>query len=181
MDCERPSKVNPTDSQGGLQVAFEFRSGVALEMRSTATARGPRFRQAPFNRRTVGPLQSPFGVSSFGPSTDGYPRLPEPARHSSSIATQFVGQLLHALPGEIALDEVIKVGRRFHSGLVYDFQSDLGYFFFDGIIGRNCHCSEIPIIDAEHRYDEGAVWNGAEDPDDFEPESGAEGGEEPAA
>jgi hypothetical protein len=33
-----------------------------------------------------------------------------------------------------------------------------------------CRCAEIPIIDAEHRYDEGAVWDGVEDPEDFEPE-----------
>jgi hypothetical protein len=66
--------------------------------------------------------------------------FPKALYESSPVDATFVGKLLHRLPTEICLDQVVDV-REFHlRGHVYDLQSEGGWIVAENVIAGNCRC-----------------------------------------
>lgn len=61
-------------------------------------------------------------------------------------STNAITDRLHAFPGAIAPDRIVKLVNRAFSGHVYNLESEQGYYFASGIVTHNCRCSPLPVL-----------------------------------
>lgn len=67
--------------------------------------------------------------------------------YSAEFATS--AEVVDAFAGEIALDEVVYVGRRDFSGHVYNLETGSGIYAAESIITHNCRSVMVAILDGE--------------------------------
>ena len=85
------------------------------------------------------------GDVRVGLGADGHALAVEAVSDRLDAAAMDISQLVHALPGLIALDDVVGVEIESRHGVpVYDFSTLSGAYFASGILTHNCRCYLVP-------------------------------------
>ncbi len=67
--------------------------------------------------------------------------LREPSGDGRTRDAELARQLIRGTSGPVAVDKVIAVNRRAFHGVVYNLQTEAGWYIANGIITHNCRCS----------------------------------------
>lgn len=91
----------------------------------------------------------PFNGFRFGSGSDSDSVLSKNTIENVPTASRLFSQLIKACPGLIARDEVIEIVEFDFSGHVYDFQTETGIIFANGLMVHNCRCRFRALSDAD--------------------------------
>jgi len=72
--------------------------------------------------------------------------LPQVTGEGRSGDTTLLRQLQKRHPGLVAFDEVVKVEVFSYAGDVYDSSTAHGWYFAEGIVSKNCRCTQVPVL-----------------------------------
>lgn len=87
----------------------------------------------------------PLDALGVALTADAYSVLDENDPDGSARHAEMVRQRLFRLPGFVAFDQIVYVGRVPFSGHVFNLETRDGYYFAGGIVTHNCRCQVLPI------------------------------------
>ncbi|MFZ5785513.1 MAG: phage minor head protein [Acidobacteriota bacterium] len=139
------------EAMGMSEVLHEGDSSAQLPLEgvSGAAPSAPGGGELPIDTPPVAAHRRPLESLRFGSTANLDAALAELSRERRARDAGFYGELLHRLPGAIALDQVVEVVEGDWSGHVYDLQSVSGHIVAQGILCSNCRCSVIPADEAD--------------------------------
>jgi len=108
------------------------------------------------------PVHVEFGFGneflSFGSASELDAPLFEFDNNGRSGHTKFSGKGSDGFPGEVTTDQVVNVRKFHYDGLVYDFESPLGFIVVNGVCVSNCHAitpNEVRALRGRASYKHG--------------------------
>lgn len=88
--------------------------------------------------------ETPLDSFGFGLIPQGNATILEPLVNDVSGDIELIRELVHGLPQEIFLDDVVHIKRYPVSCHVYNLQTENGWYVANGIITHNCRCAFLP-------------------------------------
>lgn len=83
-------------------------------------------------------------------STPRDPIFGEAVSNNGPTDAESIGDAELALAGEVAFDQVVDVDRYAFHGMVYNLETEGGWYIANGIITHNCRCTIEPLVSREY-------------------------------